>query len=892
MIRIIIFVTLFITSCQHQFYSRDDLSVERKLPQSKEAIFPKTQLQIEAEMHNAPIRKILADDNGRYLVTASLDKTTRIWFVDSGSLHVTLRTPINQGREGKIYAASISPDGDFVAIGGWTGLDQDHRATIYVFEVQTGKLVKSITGLPNVIMDLEFSKNGAFLVAALGGKHGIRVYQTNNYSLFAKDIHYDGAVSKIRFNNRNQLATASRDGHIRTYNNLFLLTAKQAITGQPHSLDFSPDGLRLAIGFLDIPEVAILSTANLKKELTLSTQDTKGFPHSVCWAIDNSLYAGGSLHKTQNRKFLRRWYNAAPDTFQDILLGEYDVSSLFSLVDGSIAFATVDPTFGILYQNNLLLYKSAPVIDNRKYGQYLKVSPDGLTVQFRYGQKEREQAYFSLIPLAKGLNGFSQKIPRDHNGNTIPFFAAITESPKIKFERNQHSFRLNGKDVRFSDAEIIRCVAFDNANKKVVVGSDLYLRCFNTQAQLVWQAAVSEACHVNITRNGKFVIATMADGCIRWYSLENGDVKLTFFQHKDLKRWVVWNPRGAFASSANGESLLVQHKNREDSKLPNILSVSSEFRRPKTVAQSLGVTSPTLPPTALKNIQEQQVVDPFGNIFFEDNTDADEQSSRSLQAELTSAEKKQKLEKERPDLYILSIGISLYKNPRWQLQFAAKDAKDFIDNLQNQKQQVYRSVRVKTIVDSDATRANILDGLEWIKRQSTAKDMVMIFLSGHGENDNHGGYYFLPYNFLPDSLPLTAISFAQLQRAIASFVAKTVFFVDTCRSGGILSGKRIDIDSQIQKLSSSKSKDLVIFASSAGQQLSLENQEWGNGAFTKALLEGLAGKSDLMNTGEVTVSSLYLYISNRVKELTDRRQTPTLAIPNNSPDFVITKLKD
>jgi hypothetical protein len=56
------------------------------------------------------------------------------------------------------------------------------------------------------------------------------------------------------------------------------------------------------------------------------------------------------------------------------------------------------------------------------------------------------------------------------------------------------------------------------------------------------------------------------------------------------------------------------------------------------------------------------------------------------------------------------------------------------------------------------------------------------------------------------------------------------------------------------------------------------------------LIEGLEGKAALQS-GEITVYSLSLYTSRRVKELTSGQQTPTIAIPTSIPDFPIAKVK-
>jgi uncharacterized caspase-like protein len=43
----------------------------------------------------------------------------------------------------------------------------------------------------------------------------------------------------------------------------------------------------------------------------------------------------------------------------------------------------------------------------------------------------------------------------------------------------------------------------------------------------------------------------------------------------------------------------------------------------------------------------------------------------------------------------------------------------------------------------------------------------------------------------------------------------------------------------------------VTFASSQGRETSEESAAWGHGAFTKALIEGLAGKADLLRDGTI-----------------------------------------
>jgi uncharacterized caspase-like protein len=78
---------------------------------------------------------------------------------------------------------------------------------------------------------------------------------------------------------------------------------------------------------------------------------------------------------------------------------------------------------------------------------------------------------------------------------------------------------------------------------------------------------------------------------------------------------------------------------------------------------------------------------------------------------------------------------------------------------------------------------------------------------------------------------------------------------------------------------------VIILHSTAPFQAANENKGWNNGVFTKALFEGLRGNADYSARGVVTVAMISLYISERVKELTQGLQTPVITFPNAFTDF-------
>ncbi len=245
----------------------------------------------------------------------------------------------------------------------------------------------------------------------------------------------------------------------------------------------------------------------------------------------------------------------------------------------------------------------------------------------------------------------------------------------------------------------------------------------------------------------------------------------------------------------------------------------------------------------------------------------------------------------KPKLYVLAIGVSKYtKHPENNLKFAAKDATDFAAAMTLQKGRLYRDVSAKVLTDAQATRENVVDGLQWLKRSATQHDVAMIFMSSHGDNSS-GQYYFIPSDFDKARLESTSVLFTYIKDAVASIPGKVIVFLDTCHAGDVLGNRGTkaippNIDGIVNELISAEN-GAVVFTSSTGRQQSLEDQKWNNGAFTRALIDGLGGKADLTGKGRITINMLDLYLSERVKELTQGRQTPTTAKPQTIQDFPI-----
>jgi WD40 repeat protein len=143
---------------------------------------------------------------------------------------------------------ALSPDGAVVAVGRWTGWDWDKATAIYLFDRVSGRLLRGLPGLPDVVLHLAFASDGRWLAASLSGANGVRIVEATRGEEVGHDTAYGGASYSVDFSpDGRRLLTTSIDREVRLYpmNNGTLGQPRRARPGgdqQPFGARFSPDG--------------------------------------------------------------------------------------------------------------------------------------------------------------------------------------------------------------------------------------------------------------------------------------------------------------------------------------------------------------------------------------------------------------------------------------------------------------------------------------------------------------------------------------------------------------------------------------------------------------------------------------------------------------------------
>ncbi|BCM92612.1 hypothetical protein IAD21_04494 [Abditibacteriota bacterium] len=247
------------------------------------------------------------------------------------------------------------------------------------------------------------------------------------------------------------------------------------------------------------------------------------------------------------------------------------------------------------------------------------------------------------------------------------------------------------------------------------------------------------------------------------------------------------------------------------------------------------------------------------------------------------------------NLYVLSVGVSRYKNPTYNLQYTVDDATAFSALWSPMQERLYQKVILTQLGDDQVTVPALRAELTKLIQTTTNKDTVVIFMAGHGLRDNGQDFYFATHEVDFEHPQTTALPWTALTEVLAKVPAKrVVLFLDACHSGSALGESQASNERMAENLS--KRAGVMVFASSRGEQVSFESPEWQHGAFTKAVLEGIAdGKANLDagngQDGNITVAKLLVYLQTRVPKMTKDQQNPACPLMQDFGEpFLLAKL--
>ena len=244
---------------------------------------------------------------------------------------------------------------------------------------------------------------------------------------------------------------------------------------------------------------------------------------------------------------------------------------------------------------------------------------------------------------------------------------------------------------------------------------------------------------------------------------------------------------------------------------------------------------------------------------------------------LMSFQLKSQVDSEDNNLYAVIVGISNYENVR-DLNYAHQDALQFKKYIN----EVYTDAKLSILIDSTATRINILIELGNILSEVDTGDTVIFYFSGHGDCETRlieEPGFLLSYDSPKNNYLISALRVSELKSFFESYIekrgAKVMLFIDACRAGSLSKDNSLGPGKTASSLMNLFQNELL-FLGCKPDQYSLERSQIQQGLFTYYLINGCRGAADTDGNNLLEVEELRRYLYDQVMDASQNSQTPMI----------------
>ncbi len=270
----------------------------RRSAQSR--VIPQANMWYVCMGHSSRVTAIAWSPDGKYLASASYDKTVQIWDASNGQNILTYK-----GHRQHVNALAWSPDSKYIASASDDG-------TVQTWETKTGKMCITFRAHLEEIAAVAWSPDG-FYIASGGSDKTVKVWKAKTEKLIYTYMQHSDKIQSIAWSpNGKWVASAGKDRKVHIwdptkeptrhsfFSSILSFTRKAEVlnehNGQIFSVAWSPDSRRIASASGD--RRVLVGDVQTKKILFSMGQNSTSIKNTVVWSPGGEHIAIGGNDKT------------------------------------------------------------------------------------------------------------------------------------------------------------------------------------------------------------------------------------------------------------------------------------------------------------------------------------------------------------------------------------------------------------------------------------------------------------------------------------------------------------------------------------------------------------------------------------------------------------------
>jgi WD40 repeat protein len=812
--------------------------------------------------HTIGVMSVALSPDGRTLA-GSDDKTVELWDVASGR---ELRTLAGHTRElGHFIFSSVafSPDGRTLA---WGSFDN----TIMLWDVASGRELRTLAGHSSAVDSVAFSSDGRTLASGSHDKT-IRLWDVASGRELRTLAGHTDMVGPVAFSpDGGTLASGSGDKTVKLWDVASGrgLRTLAGHTGWVWSAPFSADGHTLASGSFD-KTIKLWDVASGRELRTLAGHTDRVW--SVAFSPDGRTLASGSWDKT-----IKLWDVASGRELRTLAGHTREVMSAAFSADGhALASGSWDKT--IKFWDAASGRELRTLAGHTREVNSVAFSPDGHTLA--------SGSWDKTIKFWDVASGREMRTLAGHT-NGIDSVAFSPDGRTLASGSWDNKVRL--WDVA-SGRELASLIALDRSDWAVVDSQGRFDASPGGMDLMHWVVGLEPIDLAQLKE--RYWVPGLLNKIFKREPLP--DVRAF--------ETVALFPAGEVEPPAPGSTKLQIHLRNRGGGIGRVqifvngkelLADARGSQVDPSAAE--GVVTVDLSGAHLKPGEENEIRVVSWN-------QEGYLSGRGFETIWRSAGRR---DETPPELYAVVAGISEYASPDFRLHFAGKDAEDFAKALQIGGNRLFGPARVHISLLTtsghagvqEPTKANLGKAFD-AARQSKPRDVLVVYLSGHGVAI-HDTYAYPTQEARtldltdPAVRTRTSITSEELVQWVNAIPAlKQVMILDTCAAGAAqkkLIEKRDVPGDQIRAIDRLKDRTgFYVLMGAAADAPSYEASQYGQGLLTYSLLAGMRGAA-LREEKFVDVSKLFQYATDEVPQLARNVggvQAPLIVAPQGGASF-------